>query len=206
MNTSKCRFCQIKNDIVNQEFDHPIMSNGNYYAIASVGTFIQGWSLIVPKRHIYSMRELYNDSDFLHFADKWIDYVRGVFGQKVIVFEHGANRCGSQTSCGTNHGHLHVVPFEKSLTDAMMKDRNWTCVRNDQVADLVGENEYLLYADIADNLKHAVFYVHILQHEESQYFRRMLSNEVGIKDYSYKTSPHYDDTIESYHKLTRMIG
>lgn len=201
MDTNICRFCNIEKGHADNIYDHPIKESENYYSLASVGTFIMGWSLIVPKKHAYSMRDEYDDPNFLKFANAWIGHVKSVFREKIIIFEHGANHCGSQTSCGTNHGHLHVVPYRESLVSKMLQDREWSCVKYDKVKSVVGEDEYLLYADVADTIEDAKLYIHILKKEESQYFRRLLAEEVGVDDYSYKTSPHNKETVESYSML-----
>lgn len=201
MDTTMCRFCQIERGVITEPYNRPINENEKFFSLASIGAFIPGWSLIVPKEHVYSMRKVYSDPSFLDFANSWIKHVQNIFEKNVIAFEHGANHCGSQTSCGTNHGHLHVVPFDKSLVRKMQADREWVSVSFEQISKIVGGDEYLLYTDIAGRLEDSKFYLHILHKEESQYFRRLLANEVGVKDYSYKTSPYYDYTVRSYQKL-----
>lgn len=201
MNITECRFCQINHGKFSALYDRPIKKCRGYFSLASVGAFIAGWSLIVPEVHAYSMRGEYAKSSFLEFANDWINHVKKVYKKKIIVFEHGANHCGSQTSCGTNHAHLHVVPYDGSLLAKMQNDRDWIAVRYDHIHETVGDNEYLLYAELDDCLENAVFYVHILEHEESQYFRKLLGEEVGIEDYSYKTTPFYSETTEGYNKL-----
>lgn len=201
MNITDCRFCQINRGHFSAVYDQPIKKCGGYFSLASVGAFLPGWSLIVPEAHTYSMRDEYAKSSFVEFANDWINHVKKVYEKKIIVFEHGANHCGSQTSCGTNHAHLHVVPFDGSLLAKIQNDCDWIAVRFDRIHETVGEKEYLLYAELDDCLENAVFYVHILECEESQYFRKLLGEEAGIEDYSYKTSPFYSETTESYIKL-----
>ncbi len=202
MNITECRFCQINHGNYSELYDQPIKRDRGYFSLTSVGAFVPGWSLIVPEIHAYSMRNEYSNPDFLVFANEWINHVRKTYNKKIMVFEHGANRCGSQTSCGTNHAHLHVVPYGKSLLDRMLNDREWINVRCDRIKETVGENEYLLYADVSERLDEATIYVHILEKEESQYFRKLLGEKVGVTDFSYKTAPHYNDTVETYKKLT----
>lgn len=201
MDTEICRFCEIEKGNIKEAFDHPIKENSNYFSLASVGAFIPGWSLIVPRKHTYSLREMYRNPDFLKFVHDWIMYINKIVEKKIIVFEHGANRCGSQTSCGTNHAHLHVVPYSGSLIGKMLADREWVSVKYDQIENIVKNNEYLLYAEVANQLEDSDIYLHILQKEESQYFRRLLAEEMEVTDYNYKLSPYRSNTIYSYQKL-----
>lgn len=201
MNNKECRLCQINDGSYSAVYDQPILKSNGYFSIASIGTFIPGWSLIVPEKHSYSMRNEYSSSKFCEFANNWINCVKNTFQDKIIVFEHGANHCGSQTSCGTNHAHIHVVPFSGNLLMKMQQDRDWVCTTYDKIKEIVCDNEYLLYASVSGRIEDAEFYIHILEREESQYFRRLLSEELGINDYSYKTSPRIEETIKSFSML-----
>ncbi len=202
MDTCNCRFCQIASGEINQDYDKPLTKEDNYFTLASVGTFIQGWSLVVPAKHEYSMRNFYTDPGFLRFLNSWIARLKKQFGN-IIVFEHGANHYGSVTSCGTNHCHLHTVPLNKSLLNRITSDRTWTITTFSHVKELVGNKEYLLYSEINDTAENSVVYVSILENEESQYFRRILASELGVDDYSYKSSPRYEETISSFYALKR---
>lgn len=202
MNITDCRFCQIKNGNILAPYDQPIKRSDGYFSLTSVGAFIRGWSLIIPEAHTYSMRDEYAKSCFLAFANDWINHVKKTYKKRIIVFEHGANHCASLTSCGTNHAHLHVVPYDNSLLAKMKNDRSWISVRYDHLNKTLGDDEYLLYAEVDNYLEKSIFYVHFLAAEESQYFRKLLGEKARIKDYNYKTTPYYNDTIESYLKLS----
>ena len=54
--------------------------------------------------------------NFYEFINECIDVIKKTYSvDKVIVFEHGANKFGSMTACGTNHSHIHIVPLNDSL-------------------------------------------------------------------------------------------
>ena len=170
-------------------------------SIVSIGAFIEGWSLVIPKEHTYSMRSFYVQKDFLTFVSCVAQHIKTTYKKSIIVFEHGANRCDSATSCGTHHAHLHIVPYDKSLLSTITEDRDWIRVSYDQIQEVVGEEEYLLYADLNESLETSEIYVHILVKEESQYFRRILAKDANIPDYSYKTAPCINNTTKSYETL-----
>ena len=61
----------------------------------------------------------------------------------------------------------------------------------------VGEKEYLLYCDVLDDIKESICYVHILEEEISQYFRKVLAKHIDYaEDYSYKTNLLLENTKE----------
>ena len=198
----ECRFCNILNGIYKyQDIDKPILETKEYSMICSVGSFIPGWSLIVPKKHEYSMRKHYNSQEFFNFFYKVKNLIEKTYGVKMIAFEHGANRPDSLTSCGTCHSHLHIVPFKDSILNDINKDYDWIDCNFNEITQLVQDKEYLLYVEILDNIEASKCYLHILEEETSQYFRKVLANHIGyFEDYSYKTNLLLDKTNQSVQK------
>ena len=124
MKCNNCRFCSIlagakKYDIV----DTPILENNNYYLLSSIGAMVEGWSLVIPKEHSFSMRDYYSTDEFFEFTNKCIELIKSVYKtDEIMIFEHGANKEGSLTACGTEHSHLHLVPLKKSLLNIITKE------------------------------------------------------------------------------------
>lgn len=201
MQDQECRLCDIWTGSYQQPFDQPYMKNEDYMALVSVGAFIEGWTLVVPQTHVYSMRTFYDSPEFWEFVQQTSQHIQNAYKKKVICFEHGANRCDSKTSCGTHHAHLHLVPFEENLAEDILAERSWKKVLAKDVKEVVGDEEYLLYSDLIRKDEQAEVYVHILKNGESQYFRRILAKRVGILDYSYKTAPFIERTIRSFEVL-----
>ena len=171
----ECRFCNILKGIYKyQDIDKPLLETKKYSMICSVGSFIPGWSLIVPKKHDYSMRNYYNSQSFFDFFYKVKKLIEKTYRKKIIAFEHGANNPTSLTSCGTCHSHLHVVPFEDSILNDIFNDYNWIECNFSEVGLLTKGKEYLLYVEVQDNIKNSKCYLHILEEEISQYFRKIL--------------------------------
>lgn len=170
-------------------------------ALVSIGAFVEGWTLVVPQTHVYSMRTFYDLPEFWRFVQHTSQHIQDTYRKKVICFEHGANSCDSETSCGTHHAHLHLVPFGESLAEDILAERPWKKILAQNVKEVVSNQEYLLYSDLERVDELAEVYVHILKEGESQYFRRVLANRVGVSDYSYKTAPFIERTIKSFEEL-----
>ena len=74
--TDLCRLCSIvKSRHINGIVDKPIHETPNYMVIPSIGAFIDGWVMIVPRKHIYDMSELYEDDEFVRLALKIYKYI-----------------------------------------------------------------------------------------------------------------------------------
>lgn len=200
---SKCRACQI----INGEYrygkvDMPIVENEQYLAITSIGAFLEGWILIFTKQHTFSMKNSYVDNKFVDCANKIILKLKKVYKKKCIVFEHGANREGSIVACGTNHAHLHILPYNNSLLDEMKKDYYWIECYASDIRDIVEENEYWFYAENVECVENMKGHLHIIKEPESQYFRKILAKIEGENcEYNYKKHLYIENAERTYELL-----
>lgn len=193
---NNCRFCNI---VVGKyqyaEIDQPFASNDAFIAIASIGALIEGWSLIIPKEHQLSMRNVYDKPKFTDFVGTVIPLLVKQYGS-LIAFEHGSNKEGSITACGTDHAHLHLVPYCKSLfSDLQSSGLRWIQCQASEIAPRVGNSEYLFYSKLG--VKKAwndpVGYLHVLKRPISQFFRQLIAARTGHAETSdYRRFPYLD--------------
>lgn len=204
---SVCRFC----DIVDGKYqydgiDQPFSSNDDYIAIASIGALIEGWSLIVPKEHQLSMRHIYNKAGFADFVESIIPLLVGRYGP-LIAFEHGSNKEGSLTACGTDHAHLHLVPFTDSLLPELQgSNLRWVQCRASEIPDRVGNQEYLFYGELgsAKVWRDPLGYLHVLERPISQFFRHLIASQLNCVDISdYRRFPHLETARQTHKMLVR---
>ncbi len=202
-----CRFCGIsKGYYTYLGIDEPIYSNQDFFIIASIGALVEGWSLIVPKEHQFSMKNCYNSDLFNKAFDTVLQKLRIEYGNNIIAFEHGANSNKSVTACGTSHAHLHLVPYPISLTSQLMaKNLNWISCRPSEIASYVNNSEYLYYSDISNdkNWLDTVGVLHKLEKPTSQFFRRIIALQCGMKSYAnYKQHPFLDIALKTRNILS----
>ncbi len=197
----KCRICNIIEDEKGEYglLDKPFYKQANYASVVSIGAFIEGWTLIFSKEHKYNLHNDYNSIEFYNYLKKHISLVRKKmkWDRKIIAFEHGANKCDSLTACGTSHAHLHIVPFDGSILSRIKKKKEWIKCKWRETEDIVGEKEYLLYSETPELGKDAEVYINIVSIPESQYFRRILAEEIGLcGEYSYKENPRVEQSMK----------
>ncbi|OWT56197.1 HIT family protein [Candidimonas nitroreducens] len=191
---NRCRFCAVSEN--QQSFgvaDTKLASDGRYFAIPSIGSLVEGWTLIVPNEHCVSLRAHYGSSNFGAFVSDIAGKVRDAYGS-VIAFEHGANHEGSATGCGTDHAHLHIVPFDGiDVEDLDSSGIVFHMMNVADIAQVVGSSEYLaFFPDIAANPTHVR--VAILDASVSQFFRRLIGYKLGLsaEEMDYHKSPRLD--------------
>ncbi len=191
---NKCRFCSIiKGKYLYPDIDKPFLENDSYIAMASIGAFIEGWTIIVPKNHGLSMKGHYFEKEFIDFFNSVSLKIYEMYG-RAIAFEHSSSYEGSATACGSNHAHIHIVPFDSSLLNDLMndKDRKWKKINPDKIYKIHDEKEYLFYSDLSQYNKWSRenCCIHFLESPISQYFRRVLALKMKIDHgYDYKTYP-----------------
>ena len=190
----KCCFCDVNNGKFKYpNIDVPFALDDTFFAVASIGALIEGWSLVIPKKHCVSLKHIYGDPKLKDFINKFLPELTNHYG-KVIAFEHGANMEGSLTGCGTNHAHLHLVPLAETLLPEIKKSGLlWEPCQASQIASKTRTNEYLFYADLekSDSWEDPMGHIHVLQTSQSQFFRKLIAQKLGVpSSFDYKDFPH----------------
>ena len=201
-----CRFCGIlQGQKKYGDIDTPILDAEDYFSLVSVGAFVYGWLLIIPKEHVYNMKAYYTDETFWSYIESALRYMRDRLrtDKQILLFEHGANTCDSLTGCGTNHAHIHLVPYGKSVLKKIQCGKEWIKTSWSQVPSIVGDREYLLYCDNeSGNPKDSAVYVHLVVEPESQYFRKILADDMGMEgQFSYKEYLYMEQSRQTYRAL-----
>jgi len=202
-----CRFCGISKGYYKYlGVDEPIYSNQEFFAIASIGPLVEGWTLIVPKKHHLSMKECYKMDSIDDAIHAVLPTLREQYGDSIVAFEHGANSNNSTTACGTAHAHLHLVPLSASLMPLLESSAlMWTVSQPQEVASKVGDSEYLFYSDLSGCGRWAdtVGILHKLESPTSQFFRRVIAQQCGKEGYAdYKRYPFLDVAIRTRNALS----
>jgi len=195
-NSGICRFCDIvSGEYQYNEIDEPFASNEEFFAIASIGPIVEGWTLIVPKSHRLSMRDIYDSPMLNDFLGSVLPQLIRRYGS-LIAFEHGANKEESLTACGTAHAHLHLVPFGESLLpDLQNSDMRWIVCHASEISSKSDNNEYLFYSELGTKKvwQDPIGYLHVLKNPVSQFFRHVIAKRNGrIEVSDYKRFPLFD--------------
>lgn len=190
-----CRLCSIAKGMPEgRPVDQAWLTDENYAAFVSVGAMVLGWSLVAPKRHELNLSAFYRDKGFWQFVDRAVGIVEETYG-RTVIFEHGAFHANSLTSCGTAHAHLHIVPLTFSLSQkaiAFDPGLEWEKCFVNEVATRAAGREYLYVADKYSSAR-SQGWLSILKGEVSQYFRRVIAQELGrFNEFDYKLHPQTD--------------
>jgi ATP adenylyltransferase len=205
-----CRFCGIINGKYKYRgIDEPFASNDEYVAIASIGALVEGWTLIIPKIHQLSMRSSYGRVALSNLIESLLPSLIKKYGP-LVAFEHGANKEGSITACGTDHAHLHIVPLGSSLLPELKQSGlKWLYCNSSEVSAIANKKEYLFYVDLqaTNTWQDPSGYLHTLEYPISQFFRQVIAKRFGSVDISdYKRFPHLDIALHTRKALANLAA
>jgi len=204
---SKCRFCRIGAGEVHFDYDRILMETEDHFAVTSVGGFIEGWTLLCTKRHVLNLSSDYRNAAFQKFAGQVANAVSDCYGN-FVVFEHGVNRSESLTGCGTDHAHMHLVPFSGDFAKIAIEfdpERDWVIASSQDIERMASGQEYLMMANSLEDLSSSA-YVSIVDQPKSQFFRKVLASHVGLAAQSdYRLYPFAERARHTSDRLAAMV-
>ena len=112
--TLGCVLCDIVNGKPDVSGRKPaiIYESDNFVSIVDLGSIVEGYVLLISKRHINSMGELNESeySDFISIKSKIISDLEKIYSKKCICFEHGSGLKNHENAgSSVQHAHFHIV-------------------------------------------------------------------------------------------------
>jgi ATP adenylyltransferase len=173
-------------------FNQALLESSHFKVLPSLGSLVEGWLLIVPKKHFICFGalespNLYQELDEL--VAEVCSIVEREFGD-YIIFEHGPSQLNSVVGCGVDHAHLHIVPM---TVDLMLESKRHisNCVWNkaegiESTRAFFNRNENYLF--IQDNDRSC--FIATAPQIPSQTFRKIIAEKLGISNkYDWKKYP-----------------
>lgn len=187
----ECSFCSelLKDDSGNIYYEECqetssriIWENDNFAILPTLGCFIEGYLLIITKRHVSSLSELKvnNLLELTTIINKVYSIMNNYYGG-CIFFEHGSvSSCTTGGGACVDHAHLHIIPRDISLING--------------IKNKFQVNSISSLLDLSKNAKKGISYMffslpnkHFFMCDalsvESQFLRKIAAKEVGMDDY-----------------------
>lgn len=118
----KCVFCNIDNNKIENTI---IEETNNFYVIPCVGSLVDGYLLIVSKRHIFSMSQLTieEQKDYINLLNKYREKFKSIYNKYPIIFEHGSSDIETNKSASSVvHAHTHIVNHKFNNENMIIKN------------------------------------------------------------------------------------
>ncbi len=181
---TRCNYCDniLNYHVSKSPCDEVLFESTSHIVTTTLGAFVEGWTLVISKRHVTSMSQL-SVSEIQELSSLVSDVrkrVEQVYGS-TVVFEHGSLDPGTNFGCGIDHAHIHIVPFEDSIIPVINNeplDIHWRPLES--LEDIATENKpYLFVIDREE--RNGV--ISNPENIPSQFMRRVLAKYLSIPEY-----------------------
>ena len=170
-----CVFCNVdKRQIENTIIDE----SKNFIVLPSIGALVDGYLIIVSKKHINSMSELKENErvEYEFLIEKYRKKFKKIYNKFPIIFEHGSPINNSVMKVSSIiHAHTHIVNHKFIDEKKVIKKLNFKKV--DNLNSLLRKQNYIMYI----NQKN-VCYISYNFEPKSQMMRRIIAQELGYEN------------------------
>jgi ATP adenylyltransferase len=173
-------------------WDRVLFETDHFLVVPTVGALVEGWLLVVTKQQYMCMGAV--DSEMFDELKRLKNYISLILHRHygdVVVFEHGPHEPAERVGCGVDHAHLHVVPLNFDLLDAVPAVSNatleWRAADGFQAAGNLfnARTPYLYVEQPVGNPKIAAAW-----DAPSQLFRRVIAQSIGSPgSFDWRTNP-----------------
>jgi ATP adenylyltransferase len=166
----------VENEIPNRI----VYETENFVVVPSVGQIVEGYLLIMPKKHFMSIANL---------DEELFEELEGVFNKtetilekeysKPIFFEHGVCRLSYNfNGCCVDHAHIHAVPVSLNISDPLKNEfTSFTTIKKiSELSKRAKNANYLFVKDNTDQM-----FVFNANEIRSQHVRYLIADMLGMR-------------------------
>ena len=175
--------------------DRTVMDTPCFTVLPSLGSFVRGYLLIIPKQHALSFLSLSHEhlSELDTIESKIAAFFKKIYGKKYILFEHGSSDESNVGGMSVVHAHIHMLPCTTAI---MPYSKEYTYLSFDSFAEAseyyranAFGRPYLLCKDIDGRI-----YLSFAEKIPSQYFRSLVCDLIAEHGTgNWKVYPYIDN-------------
>ena len=194
-----CVFCNIdKSKPENTIIDE----SDNFIVLPAIGALVDGYLMIVSKKHINSMSELKENErkEYELLIRKYRNIFKNIYNKFPIIFEHGSPISDSDMKSNSIvHAHTHIVNHEFLNEDRIIKKMNFK--RLDNLNYLSRKQNYIMYINPEN-----VCYISYNFEPISQFMRIEIAKDLNILDkYDWRENDFNDNIIITINKINNYL-
>ena len=189
-----CVFCNLDFNKIENTI---ICETENFFVIPSVGSLVDGYLIIVTKRHINSLSELDEKTkrEYENLIFRIINIFEKIYGKTPILFEHGSpNFQNSMSATSIVHAHSHIVNFEFKTEKEILEKYNFEIIDS---FDEVAKKNYIYFQN-----GHGEKFVSYKFESVSQLMRILIANELKKEEeYNWREFDFKENIVSMLEKL-----
>ncbi len=195
-----CIFCNIdKSKIENTIIDETT----NFLVLLAVGSLVDGYLLIISKKHINSMAELTKkeNEEYQFLINKYRTLFKKIYSKYPIIFEHGSPVIDSDIKANSVlHAHTHIVNYNFLDEKVIINQSNFKEINN--LNYLTKEKNYIMY--ISHN---NTYYLTNNFEPISQIMRKLIAEDLGYEDkFDWKKEKFEENILTTIEKIKNEIS
>ena len=200
-----CCFCDIISRSSKNEYDKVIYETNSFLVITSLGAFVEGYLLVIPKNHISSMSKL-NDiqiEELKLLKVKILQIYKKYYNASAIIFENGSSSEKGLFKDSIVHAHLHFVPSQKNEDYSNKIFGNIGCERlkdYSEIKNYINES-YIFYEYDKNNLYISKERTKFIR----QHSRKILASEIKGAEYNWKKEGYIDKCLSTIEKFSEYF-
>ena len=156
-----------------------VYENADFLVAPSLGSIVPNWLLIIPKQPstCFAERESQGLKGLRETIYATVDELQ-LSSDKILWFEHGAKNTGTDTGCGVDYAHAHII-FRPVFSFDLFKETvfrslpaNWISADTVNLApNGFKQQDYLIFGD-----NEVSYITREVENAGSQFFRRIIAN------------------------------
>ena len=182
------------------------MESENFIVIPSLGSLVEGWLLIVPKKFYlnYSQLPLFLFPELETLIGQLSLRLLPFFNaDQFVIFEHGPTLENSVAGCGVDYAHLHWIPTNFDMLEGTKAFLNlkyeWKIIPalNSINEFNINRMDYLYLRN-----QHGTHFLTCQENIPSQTFRKVMAHYLDTPDsFDWKLNQGYANIESVYNKL-----
>ena len=194
-----CVFCEIDKT---KKYNTIIEETDNFLIMPTIGSLVDGYLLIVYKKHLYSISKVPDEikKEYIGIINKYRKLFKERYGKYPIVFEHGSPDPNGMCTCCLIHAHSHIVNHNYLKEKEILKKEKFKKINS--FNDIKSDTNYIYYK--SDN---GTDYVSYDYEPISQLMRIYIAKDLNIEEkYNWRTNPfkeNIEKTINKFQKLNQ---
>ena len=170
-----CVFCNIDKSRPENTI---IEESDNFIVLPAIGALVDGYLMIVSKKHINSMSLLKENEkiEYEFLIEKYRNKFKNIYNKFPIIFEHGSPINDSDMKASSViHAHTHIVNHNFINEESIVKNLNFKILEN--LNYLSKEQNYIMYINTEN-----ICYVSYNFEPVSQMMRKIIAKDLGYEN------------------------
>ncbi len=181
-----------------------IGENNDFKVRPSLGSIVEGYFMVITKKHLLSMSELNTEeiSNYIELLKKYRQFLYEIYGKYPIIFEHGSSGQSEKKTNSVEHAHTHIVNHHYLNQTQMLNKMNFLKVGDEvEALSAVKNKDYIFYIDNLGDVYYTIDYT-----PESQIMRKYIANDIGQGEkWNWREYPFYENIWDSLKQVKLNI-